>query len=326
MSSDGLRVDGVSVHFGATRAVDDVSFTVAPGETVALLGPSGCGKSTLLRVVAGLERPETGTVHWANEDLTSAPPERRDFGLMFQDHALFAHRSVAENVAFGLKMRGQRAAESAKRVSEMLDLVDLAGFDDRSVEALSGGEAQRVALARALAPSPRLLMLDEPLGSLDRALRDRLATDLRSVLAQLGQSAIHVTHDQDEAFTVADRVAVMQAGQIVRIGTPFEIWNDPQTAFLATFLGHPNIVEGSRFGGAPGPATLLTTALTKAEGDEPLRVETTVVSQEFRGDHFRVRVRTADGSELVAHSTHQHPTGSTMTFAIDPTGLIPLVD
>ena len=238
----GLRAERLRVRFGDLVAADDVTLKVDPGEIVALVGPSGCGKSTLLRTIAGLERPESGSVSWAGHDVSRRPPDERGFGLMFQDHALFAHRSVRDNVAFGLRMAGLARAARIERVREVLDMVGLIGFEDRSIETLSGGEAQRVALARALAPSPRLLMLDEPLGSLDRNLRDRLAIDLRRVLGNLGLASIVVTHDQEEAYAVADRLVVMKAGRVVRDGPVDQVWADPGDEFVARFLGHRNIV------------------------------------------------------------------------------------
>ncbi len=238
MAGAGLDVAGVCVRYGTTDAVDDVTFAVEPSEIVAVIGPSGCGKSTLLRAIAGLEPLRRGSISWAGDDLRGVPPHERSTGLMFQDHALFPHRDVAANVAFGLKMQHRSKAEQQACVEELLSLVGLAGFGARRVDELSGGEAQRVALARSLAPRPRLVMLDEPLGSLDRALRDRLASDIRTTLRTMGVAALHVTHDQDEAFTVADRVAVMEGGRLVQVATPAALWTRPATRFVATFLGH----------------------------------------------------------------------------------------
>jgi thiamine transport system ATP-binding protein len=265
----GLDVVGVSVRYGTTTAVDNVTFAVEPAEIVAVIGPSGCGKSTLLRAVAGLEPLHDGAICWAGDDLRDVPPHERGTGLMFQDHALFPHRDVAANVAFGLKMQHRPKAEQQARVDELLELVGLAGFGPRRIDELSGGEAQRVALARSLAPRPRLVMLDEPLGSLDRALRDRLATDIRTTLRAMGIAALHVTHDQDEAFTVADRVAVMDAGRLVQIATPATLWAAPATRFVATFLGHHVVDpdEAARLGvsaasaGGPAAVVLLPGAL-----------------------------------------------------------------
>jgi thiamine transport system ATP-binding protein len=201
-----LEVDGVRVSFGDRVVLDDVSLTVNDGEIVGLLGPSGCGKSTLLRVIAGLQPIEHGDVRWDGEDLAGVPAHVRQFGFVFQDQQLFPHLNVAANVGFGLKMAHAAKPAIAKRVGELLALVGLPGYERRSIATLSGGEGQRVALARALAPEPRLLLLDEPFSALDRELRDRLAVEVRDLLKQLGMTAIHVTHDPDEAETVCDRV------------------------------------------------------------------------------------------------------------------------
>ncbi len=205
-----LRVEQVRVRFGTRLVLDDLDLTVATGEIVGLLGPSGSGKSTLLRVIAGLLAPDAGRVCWDDEDLSTVPAHRRRFGLVFQDQQLFPHRDVAANVGYGLRLAGHTKGEIANRVSELLALVGLEGFEHRAVTELSGGEAQRVALVRALAPEPRLLLLDEPLGALDRDLHDRLAVEVRTLLAQLHTTAIHVTHDHDEAGIVADRVVTME--------------------------------------------------------------------------------------------------------------------
>ena len=238
-----LTVEGATVRFDGCAVLDDVSLDVGDGEIVAVLGPSGCGKSTLLRVIAGLQPLDTGTVALDGVDLAGVAPHRRRVGLMFQDHVLFPHLDVGDNVAFGLRMAGLARARRVERVAELLSLVGLDGYERRGVGTLSGGEGQRVALARALAPAPRLLLLDEPLGSLDRQLRDRLVEDLPTLLHALGVAAVHVTHDHDEAFAVADRVAVMVPGRIVRAGPPADVWGDPGTATVARFLGHRNVVE-----------------------------------------------------------------------------------
>jgi thiamine transport system ATP-binding protein len=231
-----LALHSITVRYGDTVAVDDVDLTVEKGSTVCVLGPSGGGKSTLLRVVTGLVRPDAGRVTWDGEDITDVPTHRRGFGLMFQDHALFPHRDVAANVGFGLRMQGWRRDTIATRVDELLSLVGLAGYGPRAVDELSGGEQQRVALVRALAPEPRMLLLDEPLGSLDRVLRDRLLDELPSLFERLGTTVLYVTHDQDEARAIADRVAVMRAGQIAQVGTPAEVWQHPADEFVAEFV------------------------------------------------------------------------------------------
>jgi thiamine transport system ATP-binding protein len=232
-----LSVEGASVCFDEHTALDDVDLTVDDHELVAVLGPSGSGKSTLLRAIAGLELLDQGTIRWDGADLTGVPPHRRSFGLMFQDYALFPHKDVAGNVAFGLRMQRRPDAEVRRRVAEVLALVDLDGFEQRSVTTLSGGEQQRVALARAVAPEPRLLMLDEPLGALDRTLRDRLTEELRDLLQRLGMTAIYVTHDHAEARALGDRLVVMRAGRIEQVGPPEEVIAHPANAFVAEFVG-----------------------------------------------------------------------------------------
>jgi thiamine transport system ATP-binding protein len=238
-----LEARGLTLHFGPVAALDDFDLTVPDGHVVSVLGPSGCGKSTLLRVIAGLQSVEAGEVLWDGRSLRDTPPHRRGFGLMFQDYSLFPHKTVAGNVAFGLRMAGMGRAEVSRRVDAALERVGLRGYRDRSIGNLSGGEQQRVALARALAPEPRLLMLDEPLGALDRTLRERLLGELRQLFADLGITAIYVTHDQEEAFALADHVVVMRAGRVEQEGEPEEVWRRPAGEWVARFLGLANIVE-----------------------------------------------------------------------------------
>ena len=240
----GLTLQGVHKSFGDVQAVRDVSFDVASGEVLALLGPSGCGKSTILALIAGLERPDRGKIAWDGRSLQDIPPHQRGFGLMFQDYALFPHRDVYGNIAFGLQMERWSAEREQDRVKEMLELVGLPGYGGRDVNTLSGGEQQRIALARSLAPGPRLLMLDEPLGALDRNLRERLISDLGEILRHMRQTAIYVTHDQEEAFAVADRVAVMNGGRIEQLDSPQLIYSQPASTFVARFLGLTNLLEG----------------------------------------------------------------------------------
>ena len=221
-----------------------ISFSVAQGETICLLGASGSGKSTLLRMIAGLEFPESGQFLFNQIDLAQTPPHLRDFGLVFQDYGLFPHLNIFDNVAFGLKMRNAPAETIKPRVAEMLDLVNLTGFENRKVTDLSGGEQQRVALARALAPSPRLLMFDEPLGALDKSLKEDLLNQIRAILHKTKIPAIYVTHDQDEAFTIADRILFLHDGEIIRDGKPDEVWTNPKSAWAARMLGMGNVIEG----------------------------------------------------------------------------------
>ena len=239
-----LEVRNIFKTYEGNLLLNDISFTVAEGETICLLGASGSGKSTLLRMIAGLEAPDSGLIAFNGLDLTATPPHLRDFGLVFQDYALFPHLNVNENVAFGLKMRRKGHTEIAQRVASSLEMVSLAEFGNRKVTDLSGGEQQRVALARALAIRPRLLMFDEPLGALDRALREDLLNQLRMILHRTSIPAIYVTHDQEEAFTIADRVLILHDGKIVRDGTPADVWAKPESAFVAGFLGLGNLLNG----------------------------------------------------------------------------------
>lgn len=243
MARAGLEVEGAVVSYpsraGRVRAVDDVTLAVATGEVVALIGPSGCGKSSLLRAVAGLEPLDAGRVLWDGADVSGVPVHRRGFGLMFQDGQLFPHRDVGGNVAYGLPGTPFGVSKSTRqdRVTQMLALVGLDGYERRPVGTLSGGQAQRVALARSLAPAPRLLLLDEPLSSLDRRLREDLALDVGRVLREAGTTSLYVTHDHDEAFAVADRVGVMIAGCLRRVARPSGLLADPGSPEVAAFLG-----------------------------------------------------------------------------------------
>jgi thiamine transport system ATP-binding protein len=309
-----LRAEDVSVRFDGVAALDGASLDVGDGEVVTVLGPSGSGKTTLLRVVAGLQVPDSGRVLLDGVDLASTPPHRRGIGLVFQDHALFPHRDVSDNVAFGLRMRGDAPELVAVRTAELLDLVGLAGFERRSVGSLSGGEQQRVALARALAPEPRVLLLDEPLGSLDRRLRDRLLEDLGRLFDQLRLTALYVTHDQTEAFTLGDRVAVMRAGRVVQVATPDELWAHPVDADVARFLGLANVDGGE----VVRPEAVVVRA--SADGNA------TVVSAVRTGPLVRLRVRLDDGRSLeaaVAGVEHPMP-GDRVDVHIDPEGIVHL--
>ena len=310
-----LRVEDVTVRFDSDEALDAASLDVADGEVVTVLGPSGSGKTTLLRVVAGLQAPDEGRVVLDGIDLDAVPPHRRGVGLVFQDHALFPHRDVFGNVSFGLRMRGDSPEAIAARTTELVELVGLAGFERRSVGTLSGGEQQRVALARALAPEPRLLLLDEPLGSLDRRLRDRLLDDLARLFDELALTAVYVSHDQTEAFTLGDRVAVMRAGRVVQVATPDELWAHPQDEDVARFLGLANVADGVV---VRPEAVTVRRASGGGQG---------VVERAARiGPVVRLRVRLDDGRVLEAVAAAiDHPSASDrVDVEIEPDGIVRL--
>ncbi|MFE9743446.1 ABC transporter ATP-binding protein [Saccharothrix saharensis] len=317
-----LRLAGLTVHYGPVAAVSDVDLSIADGEVVALLGPSGCGKSTLLRTVAGLERPAAGTVSWDGADLAGTPVHRRGFGLVFQDGQLFPHRDVAGNVAFGLRMRRVDRPTRDRRVAELLELVGLSGYADRRVTELSGGEQQRVALARALAPHPRLLLLDEPLSALDRALREQLALDLARLLRETGATALVVTHDHDEAFTLADRVAVMRSGRVVQVGEPSRVWRHPADVDTARFLGCGRILApdaADRLVGVHARVGLRATALRV---DPAGPIGAVVLARVHRRDHVRLLVRLdGDDFEAVAPVAGPPSPGDHVTLAVDHDGI-----
>ncbi len=253
-----LQVAHLSKTFDGKLILNSVSFGLDAGEIVCLLGPSGCGKTTLLRIIAGLEVADHGTITFDGQDAQNIPVHQRNFGLMFQDFALFPHKNVWDNVIFGLRMQSLPADQIQQLGQEALDMVGLSGFEKRDVHQLSGGERQRVALARSLAPKPRLLMLDEPLGALDRQLREELMIELRRILKAAQLTSIYVTHDQSEAFAVADRVAVMEAGHIEQIDTPPNIYAQPATEFVARFLGMPNLISGTVLSHAASVAVVNT--------------------------------------------------------------------
>ena len=348
-----LEVSGLSKVYDTTKAVDRVSLTAEQGELLCLLGPSGCGKTTLLRLIAGLEEADEGTVSFDGRQLEGTAPDQRGFGLMFQDLALFPHMDVFGNVAFGLRMQHLPRPRVHERVHELLALVDMAGYAQRKVHELSGGERQRVALARALGPAPRLLMLDEPLGALDRALRDSLQSQVRAILKEVGVTSIYVTHDRDEAFAMADRLVFMDRGQIVQSGAPEQVYADPSNEFVARSLGFKNILPGvikgrgelleidcalgtifaeSPQGAAPeegDDVTLLIDergiTLCKPPYDGPSRrnaLNGTVTERTFRGGPYELKVEVGKGVLACLTSpepqTEQVQPGHTITVVIDP--------
>jgi ABC-type Fe3+/spermidine/putrescine transport system ATPase subunit len=326
-----------------------VSFAVERGEIVCLLGPSGCGKTTLLRLVAGLETPDAGQILVDGQDVTGVPPNLRGFGLMFQEYALFPHKDIFGNVAFGLRMQRLTREAVAERVADVLALVGLAGFERRDVNQLSGGERQRVALARSLAPQPRLLMLDEPLGALDRNLRERLLDELPDILHRADVTAITVTHDQEEAFAVADQVVLMRDGRVVQVGTPQEVYQRPVSAWTAQFLGLTNLLDAKivengvetaigrlEIGDSEGlePAhcqspvsnlqLLIRPEAARLGEDGPNLVHGVVTERSFRGERYRLTVRHDSSIELAFNmpaGADLPDCGKTITLSLDPQAL-----
>ncbi len=240
-----LSLRGISKSFAGTQVLQPMTLEVADGELLALLGPSGCGKTTTLRVIAGFEAPDTGSVVIGGKDVTDLPPNKRALGMVFQSYSLFPHMTVAENIAFGLRMRGMKRPAQSDIVRTMLQTVRLEGYESRLVHQLSGGQQQRIALARALATEPSVLLLDEPLGALDKSLRERMQFELRELQRRFAITSILVTHDQEEALTMSDRIAVMSSGSVVQIGTPTEVYERPRTRFVAEFLGTANIFDAT---------------------------------------------------------------------------------
>ena len=311
-----LSVRGARVALGGHEALAGVDLDVERGTTVAVLGPSGSGKSTLLRAIAGLQRLDDGSVTLGGRSLAGVPPHRREIGLMFQDDALFPHRDVAANVSFGLRMQGVAPPAAAARVAELLDLVGLGGREHRRVASLSGGERKRVALARALAPSPQVLLLDEPLGALDRALHDRLVTELRGLFDEIRQTAVYVTHDVAEAFAVGTQVAVMREGMIAQVATPERLWAAPADAWVARFIGLTNIDErgGTSFVTRPEGVVFRS----DASGDA------LVISSHRDGPVVTLCARYDDGREIVSAHTGLAPLtpGARVSVEIDPAAVV----
>lgn len=343
----GLSIRSIHKMYEGKPLLKGVSFDVAKGETVCLLGPSGSGKSTLLRIIAGLEEAESGQILWDGGDLAGVPVHQRHFGLMFQDYALFPHRRVAENVAFGLRMQNLPRDEINKRVGEALARVNMEEFSNRRVTDLSGGEQQRVALARALAPHPRLLMLDEPLGALDRALREQLELFLRELLQETQISAIYVTHDQEEAFAIADRLVLLNEGRVEQDGAPDKVYKRPASAWAARFLGMSNLLPGRILSRKPfqvqtelgiftpaeptgaaardGDFSLLlrpTSASPVESGSGVNRLTGVVEDVAFRGESYRVTLRAADDALFQFDLPGPLPLKQPVTLLLDPEGIL----
>jgi len=339
-----LRMHDVSKRFGTHLAVDGVSLEVMPGEFVTILGPSGSGKSTTLRLIAGLDRQDAGTIALGGVSVDPLPPHRRDCAMVFQNLALFPHRSVRDNVGFGLAIRRARDVDAARRVEALLRLVGLDALGERRPDQLSGGQQQRVALARALAVNPAVLLLDEPLGALDLALRRQLQAELRAIQRKTGRAFLHVTHDQQEALALADRVVVMADGRIAQVGTPVEIWERPTNRFVAEFMGFRNVwpVEGRegdamRIAGtaipAPGGMGAARFVAIRPErvrlgppyrGDALLRG--VVSTRTYTGNAWTHEIRLSSGGLLEASGERAWPEGEAVHASLDPAHLVPLAE
>ncbi|MEX1172518.1 MAG: ABC transporter ATP-binding protein [Chloroflexota bacterium] len=337
-----LQLSGVQKHFGPVVAVQDFNLEATRGEFVSFLGPSGCGKTTTLRMIAGFEQPTAGTIHVDGEDITARPPNRRNVGMVFQSYALFPNMSVADNIGFGLKVRKHPSAQIRQRVGELLKLIHLEGRGDRYPFQLSGGQQQRVALARALAIEPQVLLLDEPLSALDAKIRVALRHEIRQIQRELGITTVYVTHDQEEALELSDRIVVMSEGRIEQVGTPFEIYNFPSTAFVASFVGTLNAVEARVADPAGGGLTLAgdhirTTSSLKGQTGDPVMValrpemitldgidgepadganqlSATVTDIAFLGSVVRVSTKLSDGTAVFV-DTFNNP-----NLAVPPAG------
>ncbi|MEG1380944.1 MAG: ABC transporter ATP-binding protein [Ruthenibacterium sp.] len=327
MSESILVLDQITKSFGDVHVLDGISLSIAPGEFITLLGSSGCGKTTTLRIIAGLETPDSGRVILAGKDVTDAEPNKRDVNTVFQNYALFPHMTVAANIAYSLKLKKTGKAEIEKKVQEMLALVQLEGFGERMPGELSGGQRQRVAIARALVNQPRVLLLDEPLGALDLQLRRQMQIELKRLQKHLGITFIYITHDQEEALNMSDRIAIMRGGLLEQIGTPAEVYDRPKTAYVAQFVGSANIVRGkciSQTGetlavevcGGTVPAIAIGQTFA-AGSDITLAVRSehlllfkcdnqnkglcaTVTEKSFAGGMLRIALKLTDGTELVA--------------------------
>ena len=325
--TEAIRFARVVRSFGPTRALDDISFSVADGEFFSMLGPSGSGKTTCLRLIAGFDRPTSGEIFLAGRSVAPTPPWERDVNTVFQDYALFPHMTVRENVAYGLMVRGERGATRRAKADTMLAQVALDGFGDRRTAELSGGQRQRVALARALVLEPRVLLLDEPLGALDLKLRQQMQGELRALQRRVGITFVYVTHDQNEALGMSDRIAVFDHGRIEQIGTPREIYDRPATAFVADFVGAGNVLPGTLLN-LPHQVAIRPERLSLGPGE--ITMPGTVTACHFLGSDTRIEARLADGSPIAALIAQTDPDllptpGSAIEFSADRAAFIELV-
>jgi ABC-type Fe3+/spermidine/putrescine transport system ATPase subunit len=333
-----LAIDTVSVAYGDTTVLHGVSLDVARGELCALLGSSGCGKTTLLRSIAGFVTPSSGAIRVEGRDIMGLPPEKRGTAMMFQSYALWPHMSVADNIGYGLRMRGWKKEAIAKRVDEMLDLLQLEGFAPRMVTQLSGGQRQRVALGRALAVDPQLLLLDEPMSNLDYKVRIELRHELRALQRRIGITAVYVTHDREEALTLADRIAVLDAGRIAQYGTPEEIFHRPASAFVAGFMGADNVLAMTRLAdGSLAPVSPATSGepvtvhfrsdIARVSAGAPrassgeLQFAGTIAQTLYVGQGYRYRVQ-SDGAQVWAHADAKIDEGAAVSVVVPRDALL----
>ena len=322
-----LSLQNISRNFGPTQAVAGVSLEVERGEFFGLLGPSGCGKTTTLRMIAGLEKPDAGSIRFQDADITNLPPERRGFGMVFQNYALFPHLNVFENVAFGLRARHAAKEEMNQRVKSALELVQLPGYEKRAIDELSGGQQQRVAIARAIAIEPALLLFDEPLSNLDVSLREETRSELRELVTRIGLTAVYVTHDQEEAFALCDRIAVMVGGKLMQIGKPRELYEQPADIAVARFLGRNNLIRAMRLSSSKtnegefktldGGHTLHVPVMR----DELAPLNKPVVLA-IRPEHVRLSANEDAPNALRGHVREIVFAGATSTIRVDANGLL----
>ena len=331
-----IDLKGITKDFGETRALDNVNLYIRKREFITLLGPSGCGKTTMLRIIGGFEYPDEGQVLFEGKDIANVPPYKRRVNTVFQKYALFPHLNVYENIAFGLKLKKMPKSEIETRVKRMLKLVNLEGFEKRSVDAMSGGQQQRIAIARALVNEPEVLLLDEPLGALDLKLRKEMQIELKEMQQKLGITFVYVTHDQEEALTMSDTIAVMQGGRIQQIGDPKRIYDEPKNAFVAAFIGESNILHGTMieddlvkmcgrnfecvdegFGHNVPVDVVVRPEDVMVVGEDVGMLVGEVMSVTFKGVHYEMKVR-AGGFDWRIHSTTMQPAGSRVGLTIVP--------
>ena len=336
MNQPLIELNHISKYFGKTMVLDDLNLSVKENEFITLLGPSGCGKTTTLRIIGGFEKPTEGTVFFEGQDITNLPANKRNLNTVFQKYALFTHMSIAENIAFGLKIKNKPKSYIDDKIKYALKLVNLDGFEKRSVSSLSGGQQQRIAIARAIVNEPKLLLLDEPLGALDLKLRQDMQYELIRLKNELGITFIYVTHDQEEALTMSDTIVVMNQGYIQQMGTPEDIYNEPENAFVADFIGDSNIIDGimledklveilgvkfpcvdTGFGrNKPVDVVIRPEDVDLLEPGKG-RLEGVVTHIIFKGVHYEMEVN-AGGFEWLVHSTDCHQVGSNVSISVEP--------